>query len=106
MRNRKKMLGARVKELRKAKGFSQDQLSETVAIESNYLSRIEVGGCYPSLDVLERIADALRVEMHDLFLFVHHDPDATSKKGLEDILSSASPDERKLIYKIIKAVRQ
>lgn len=106
MRNRKKMLGARVKELRKAAGLSQDQLSEKVAIESNYLSRIEVGGCYPSLDVLERIADALKVEMHDLFLFDHHDPDANSQRGIEDILAKASLQNRRVILKLIKAVCQ
>lgn len=106
MSEKKTLLGARIKELRKRSGLTQDQLAERIEVEAKYLSRIEVGKRYPSLDVLERIADALRVEMHDLFLFVHHDPDATSKKGLEDILSSASPDERKLIYKIIKAVRQ
>ncbi|MDD2366013.1 MAG: hypothetical protein PHN84_07600 [Desulfuromonadaceae bacterium] len=39
-------------EVRKAKALSQDTLSETARIESKYLSRIEMGGCYPSIAVL------------------------------------------------------
>lgn len=102
----KKMLGARIKELRRSRGLSQDDLSGKVGVDSKYISRIEVGGCWPSLDRLNRIADALGVKLYELFIFDHHDPEATSQEELESILSSASPDERKLIYKIIKAVHQ
>ena len=62
MSERKRLLGARIKELRKRAGLSQDQLAERVGIrDSKYLSRIEVGKRYPSLDTLEKIADALHV---------------------------------------------
>lgn len=104
MGDRKKMLGARIKELRKRRDLSQNDLSEQISIESNYLSRIEVGASYPSLEVLERIADALEVEMKTLFDFSHHDAEATTPKGIEAVLAGASRDELKLIFKLVDAV--
>lgn len=103
---RKMLLGARIKELRKRTGLSQDQLAEKVGIESKYLSRIEVGKRDPSLDVLERIADSLQVEMKELFDFAHHDNEATSPQGIESALIGASNEELRLVFKLIKAVRK
>jgi len=104
METTKELLGARIKELRKAKRLSQDQLSEKINIDPKHLSRIEVGKSYPSLDTLEKIAQALGVEMKDLFEFMHH---AKSKKPLDDItklIKEADEEKLKLIFKIIRAV--
>jgi transcriptional regulator with XRE-family HTH domain len=106
MANRKKLLGARIQEIRKAAGLSQEELSVKIGIEAKYISRIETGGCYPSVDVLEHIADSLGVEMQVLFMFSHHDNEAVSQRGIESILARASQDKRQLIIKLIKAVCQ
>ncbi len=99
------LLGARIKELRKRVGLSQDQLAEKIGIESKYLSRIEVGKRQPSLDTLGHIADSLQVEMKELFDFSHLDNEATSPKGIESALAGASKEELRLVFKLIKAVR-
>lgn len=105
MDNRKKMLGSRIKELRKIKNLTQDKLAEKAGIESTkYLSRIEVGGCYPSLDVLERIADALEEEMKELFNYQHFARNASTPKGVESLLQEASPEKLRLITRLIKDV--
>lgn len=106
MSERKLLLGARIKELRKRAGLSQDQLAEIVRIEAKYLSRIEVGKRNPSLDTLENIADALNVEMKDLFDFMHLDPGEITPESIETIMAGASKEETKLIYRLIKVVRQ
>ena len=67
----KELLGARIKELRKGKGLSQEKLSEEVHIDPKHLSRIEVGNSYPSLDTLDNIAQALDLEIKDFFEFAH-----------------------------------
>ena len=104
MGTRSHLLGARIKELRKRAGLSQDQLAEQVGIESKYLSRLEVGKRNPSLDTLERIADALEIEMKTLFDFAHHDAEATTPRGIEAVLAGASREDLKLIYKLVDAV--
>ena len=104
MSDRKILLGARVKELRKKAGLSQDQLAEKVGVESKYLSRIEVGKRSPSFDTLEHIADALEVEMMVLFDFQHLRQGATTPRGLESLIQGASPEELRLINKIVTAI--
>lgn len=47
--NIKKLLGKRIKELRKNKGITQEALSEKAGIDSKHLSRIECGVNFPLL---------------------------------------------------------
>jgi len=99
------LLGARIKELRKDKGLTQDQLSETINIDPKHLSRIEVGGSFPSLDALERMADALHVEIKDFFEFEHQEKTRKEmKEKINILLKEAGTDKLKLILKIIRAV--
>ena len=104
MIERKKLLGARIKELRRRANLSQDQLAEMVGIDGKYLSRIEVGKRYPSFETLEGIADALNVEMKDLFDYLHHDSAYASPNGIADLTRTANSDELKLIHRLIHAV--
>ena len=63
------LLGRRVRELRRARGLSQDQLSEKSSLSPKYLSSIERGVENPTLDLLTRLAAGLQVTMMDLFNF-------------------------------------
>ncbi|MFH1015013.1 MAG: helix-turn-helix transcriptional regulator, partial [Nitrospirota bacterium] len=100
----KELLGARIKELRKAKGLSQEELSEKVGIDSKHLSRIEVGKSYPSLDTLERIANALNVEIKDLFEFMHLSRKRDLTDNISKLLKEADEDKLRLSLKIIRAI--
>ena len=68
----KKLLGKRIKELRKEKSLSQEALAEQIGIEPNNLSRIENGKNYPSAETISKIAKALNLEIHKLYCFNHH----------------------------------
>lgn len=65
----KKLLGRRIKEIRKSRGLTQEQLSEMIDIETSSLSGIESGRFYPSLHVLEKIAQVFEVELIEFFKF-------------------------------------
>jgi transcriptional regulator with XRE-family HTH domain len=104
MNNKRLLLGARIKELRKKAGLSQDELSEKIGIDGKYLSRIEVGKRYPSLGTLESIADALRVEMRELFDFKHFTDESDTARGIQNLIEGASPEDLRLINKIITAI--
>lgn len=67
----KKLLGKRIKELRKKAGYTQEKLAELINIETTSLSGIESGRHFPSLPTIEKIADNLNVEMKSLFDFNH-----------------------------------
>lgn len=104
MKTTKKLLGARIKELRKSRKLSQDKLSEQVDIDPKHLSRIEVGSGYPSLNTLEKIAIALNVEIKEFFEFEH-------LRGRKELINNAvkllkdTDEERvKLISKVLRAI--
>ena len=64
--------GARVRELRKAKGHTLRSLAPLVGVGFTYLSKIESGkldfGDAPSVDLIVRIAEALDADPDDLIL--------------------------------------
>ena len=60
-------LGKKVRELRKARGFSQERLAELASIHENHVRRIEGGTANPSYLVVARIARALGVDPSALF---------------------------------------
>jgi DNA-binding XRE family transcriptional regulator len=60
-------LASRTRELRKAKGWSQNQLADFAGVARGYLSHILAGEYSPTLRILARLADALEVQVKDLF---------------------------------------
>ena len=64
-----KSLGKRIAALRKNKGFSQEDLAEKSGYSVEFISLVERGVNSPSVTGLARIANALGVEVKDLFDF-------------------------------------
>jgi transcriptional regulator with XRE-family HTH domain len=64
-----KQLGARIANLRKTRGLTQEQLAEAVDRSVEFISLVERGVNAPSVSGLERFAKALKVEVRDLFDF-------------------------------------
>jgi transcriptional regulator with XRE-family HTH domain len=60
-------LGKRVRDLRNARGFSQERLAELASIHENHVRRIEGGTANPSYLVVGRLARALGVNPSALF---------------------------------------
>lgn len=101
----KVLFGKRVRALRKNKGLSQEDLAEKIDISSKYLSRVEMGQHFPSIDTLDRLANALKVDLKDFFEFAH---EARSSRELREILSGllkeADEEKLRLLVKIVRAV--
>ena len=65
----KKQLGQRIKTLRLAKKYTQEKFAELVGIDSKNISKIETGSNYPSSETLKSIANALNIDVYELFVF-------------------------------------
>lgn len=63
-----KLVGERVRALRKAKGWSQEGLAAKAKVSQGTLSRIENGAVDMRMDTLAFVALALGVQLHDLLL--------------------------------------
>lgn len=64
-----KALGKRIKDLRKAQGFSQEDLSYEADIPLSQVGRIERGEINPTISSIAAIASALKVELKEIFNF-------------------------------------
>ena len=60
-------LGMRIKYLRQKLHWSQEDLALDANINKNYISDLENGRRNPSLEILERIANAFGISLAELF---------------------------------------
>jgi XRE family transcriptional regulator of biofilm formation len=60
------LLGHRLSEVRLQRGLTLDQVSERAGLSKSYVCDIEHGYKNPTLDVLERLAHAVRVPLCSL----------------------------------------
>lgn len=63
-----KVFGTNVRKYRTAKGVSQEKFAELCGLHRTYISDIECFRRSISLDNIQKIADALGIETHRLFL--------------------------------------
>jgi len=64
-----KMFGARMREIRKSKLITQEQLEHATGFDLRQIGRIERGEVSTSLSNIFKIAECLGVPVHELFLF-------------------------------------
>lgn len=105
MNSLKIKFGKRVRELRRSKGITQEQLAELVNIEPPNISKIECGMHFPQPDKIEKIASALDVEIQSLFEFEHFQ----AKQQLIDYITISLQDFElktlEFIYKFIRNIK-
>jgi len=69
MRKIEEQFGEKVRQLRQARGLSQEELAFKAGVHRTYLGGIERGERNPSLKNIAAIAKALDVSLRDLFSF-------------------------------------
>jgi transcriptional regulator with XRE-family HTH domain len=60
-------VGVNIQRLRREHELSQEELGARADVHQTYLSQLEGGKRNPSVDVLERISKALKVDIVELF---------------------------------------
>ncbi len=60
-------LSRNIQRIRREKGLSQEELAHRADVHQTYLSGVETGRRNPSVKVVERIANALGVDISQLF---------------------------------------
>ena len=96
-------IGRRIKQARKAKGLTQDELSESMGVSVAYLSKVETGNIHLNLNRLCQICSILEVAEGQIL-------DGVSNSNIyldnefADLISLCSPHQQKIIYEIAKVV--
>ena len=82
-------IGTFLKELRKEKGFTQEQLAETLNVSRRTVSRWETGNNMPDLDLLMEIADLYAVDLREMLNGERKSEDKMNKELEETVLQVA-----------------
>ncbi|MBU2594978.1 MAG: helix-turn-helix domain-containing protein [Candidatus Edwardsbacteria bacterium] len=104
-----RLLGNKVRMLRKAQGLSQEKLGEKAGFDYRYIGFIEQARVNPTIKTLEKVAHALKLTVPDLF------PSSkeieTNKKGVpakvverEKIMSKIMKDLNKVDNRKLKSI--
>jgi transcriptional regulator with XRE-family HTH domain len=81
-----------LKKFRNERGLSQMRLAELCGTSTGYIGEIEIGRKFPSVEMVERIANALKVEP---YLFFKEDrPLSVANKEVREFYTKLSPEER------------
>lgn len=101
--NIKILLGKKIKENRKIKKMTQEQVAEQIGIEMSSLSNIENGKYYPTAENLEKISYVFGVSPKKLFDFEYLQSDVDLVNEINKMLQE-NPPKIQDFYKILKAL--
>ena len=100
-------LGEKIKQLRKNKGISQEELASMLKINRNYLSRIETGKSEPTSSILKNIAEIFSVDLNSLLDITDEDnKNADKLKYIVDNSKYLHDKDLDFIVRIMSIMRE
>jgi transcriptional regulator with XRE-family HTH domain len=93
--NAKTQIATCIRTLRKRKGLSQEALAQRIGIDAKSLSRLEHGAHFPSIETLEKMAEALDVQLKDFF-------DFSGKPSVEEMRSKVINAAQEANYSLLE----
>lgn len=100
-------LGEKIKQLRKNKGISQEELAIMLKINRNYLSRIETGKSEPTSTILKHIAEIFKIDLNSLLEIKNDDESTTNKmKYITENCKYLHEKDLEFIVRIITVMRE
>lgn len=92
------LLGGRIKALRSAGNFTQEQMADQIGISRQKYARIESGTNNITLEVLTQIAKVLEVQVGDITRVLDESPVVEYRVGIEKASSEKILDMLDLFY--------
>lgn len=96
-------VGNRIRELRKAKGWTQEQLAEAAGLHYSYIGGVERGDRNISLETLEKIMTGLQVLADELFKF---EEDSAYRRALDEHITLIGSQDAEQIKSLTKINRE
>ncbi len=92
-----KMIGKRIAELRKARGWTQERLAEKMGLSNNYIPNIENNCSIPSPESIMKIGIALDVTPNDVLLGISRAEKAYMAQAIAVLLAQCTAWEKVLL---------
>jgi len=100
-----KDIGMRIREVRKSKKITQEQLAEAVNVGVTHISHIETGSSIPSLKVMIDIINTLGCSADELLCIEVDAARPVFTSWIGELLSDCSSQEIKLITDTVVAMK-
>lgn len=101
----KQLIGKRIKELRKLRKLSQEELAEMVGIAPRHLSSIETGRNFPSFVTLDKIMISLKIELIDIVDCPYKTYDINElREKIKEMIGEADELKLRLLLKIVRDI--
>lgn len=93
----KALIGARIRSIRRSRGWRQKKLAEAVELTEQYISRIEIGKTAVTLNTIANIADVLEVDISRLVTATNTGSPDYGKYEVFALMDKATPRQRREI---------
>ena len=90
------IFASNLKEKRKKCGLTQAGLAEKLSVSTHHIAMMEIARNYPTLDLVERIAEVLNIQIYELFI----EP-LSPKKELDRLYDRIAENIEELVCKTI-----
>jgi len=101
----REILAANIKENRRKMGLTQEKLAEKINMSLHYLAMLELARKFPSGEMLERLAEALEIDPHELFTVApspQNELEQLRKEIKDDIKNTFGERLEQVITNVIK----
>lgn len=104
MTDLKKQFGKNLKQIRRQKGLTQEQLAEFIGMDTRNLCKMENGNHFPQAKNLEKIIEVLDINIKELFDF-HEENETKLKQKIFFNIESMNIKELSILYEFIKTLK-
>ena len=99
-------IGQRIKECRKEKRWTQKELAQRIGTSYKYISHVENGVKFPSLEMLICIARELDVSLDYLISSDILQSVPSSTEDIRQLLNNCSPEERAFLIDTMSYIKK
>lgn len=102
----KKCFASRLKEIRKSKGLTQEEVCEITGIDVSNYSKMETGKIAPSMTSLYKLVFKAGFVPNELFEYEHLSSEKNLDDCIQEIYEELSISEKKCLYKILRSLKE
>ena len=104
MNNDLELFAKKLKILRQKRRLTLEKLAELADLTPNHIAKLEATKSHPSFNAISRLAQALDVELKDLFDFEDLKSKNYIKEEFAKILDKSDTSHLQLLYRIHKSI--
>ena len=102
----KKHFALRLREIRKSKGLTQDEICDLTGMDVSNYSKIETGKIAPSLGSLYKLIKEAKFSPNELFEYDHLDKEDSLDKMVFEMYKKFDIKQKKALYKFMRIVEE